>query len=346
VTAARDALRFLVVGCGSIGSRHAANLVALGARHLALADLDVERARRLAERVGAAAVGGDLARLLGDVRPHAVFVCTPPSSHLAVAAAALDHGAHVFCEKPLAPDLAGVDALLAKAAARGRHLMMGMCYRYHPGPQRLRAQLGAGVIGRVLGVQMWAGHYLPDWHPWADYRREYSAQRALGGGVLLDSIHSLDTLRWVFGEPVEVMGMLGTVSDLEIDTEDVAAALVRLPEGTIVEVHVDYLQRHAESRVEVIGAEGSLVLAGGALRWRRAGETAWTEEPVGGAVNDMYLAELAEFLDCLESGRAPAVDGAEGRATLALAVAIRESAATGRLVRTAPPLAVRLAEAG
>jgi predicted dehydrogenase len=277
-----------------------------------------------------------------------VLVCTPPTSHLAVATRALEAGAHVFCEKPLAPALAGVDALLARAAARGRFVMMGMCYRFHAGLQRVRERLAAGAVGRVLGAQVWGGHWLPDWHPQADYRREYSARRELGGGVLLDSIHAFDTVRWLFGEPVEAVGMLAKVSDLEIDTEDVASAILRLECGALVEVHVDYLQRHGQHRWAVIGSEGTLEwdFHRQAIRCRRAGEAAWAEEAVPAEVNAMYVAELREFLDCVASGRCPAPDGVEGRATLAVAVAVRESAATGRLVELPGTPAPRRARAG
>jgi predicted dehydrogenase len=328
----------VVVGCGSIGGRHARNLRALGVRDVALCDLDGARAARLAREVEGAVTSDDLASLLERHRPHAALVCTPPSSHLAVARQAVEGGAHVFCEKPLATDLEGVDALLDLAERRGRFFMMGMCYRFHPGLRRLQQRLARGTVGRLLGAQLWSGQYLPDWHPWADYRTEYSARRALGGGVLLDSIHSFDTLRWVLGEPVEVIGMRARVSDLEIDTEDLAAAVLRLDGGAVVEVHVDYLQRHAESRFEVIGSEGNLVwdFAARAVRWRCAGRAEWTAETIAFEANEMYVAELAEFLDCVARGRRPALDGAEGRATLALAVAVRESADTGRLVRLGP----------
>jgi predicted dehydrogenase len=340
-----NALRVAVVGCGSIGSRHARNLRTLGIADLALCDLDRPRAAALGDELGVTRVDDDLGALLGAQRPDAVMVCTPPSSHLAVARAALGAGAHVFCEKPLAPSLDGVDDLLGRCAGAKRFLMMGMCYRFHPGLARVRARLAAGVVGRPLVVQMWAGHYLPDWHPRSDYRREYSAQRRLGGGVLLDSIHSFDTLRWLFGEAREVTGLLGKVSDLQIDTEDVAAALLRLESGVIAELHVDYLQRHAQSRLEVVATAGNLVLEGPCVRWRRAGEEAWTEERFALAPNDMYVAELAEFLECVAAGRPPALDGAEGRATLALALAVRESAEQGRLVRLATA-AERRAEVG
>jgi len=137
----------------------------------------------------------------------------------------------------------------------------------------------------------------------------------------------------LLGEPVEVTGMLAKVSDLEIDTEDLAAAIVRLEDGTVAEVHVDYLQRHAQARIEVIGSEGAIVWDATGVGWRRAGDTDWTVERVPFDVNEMYVAELSEFADCLATGRRPALDGAEGRTTLALALAVRRSAELGTHVR-------------
>jgi predicted dehydrogenase len=328
-------LRLAVVGCGSIGSRHAKNLRALGAPSIALCDLDRERAVRLGSEVGARLATDDFAALVATYKPNGVIVCTPPASHLEVAVRAIQGGAHVLCEKPLAPDMRNVDAFLAIAAREQRFVMMAMCYRFHPALRRIHFRLASGTIGRVLAAHLWAGHWLPDWHPWADYRTEYSARRALGGGVLLDSIHSFDTVRWLLGEPVEAVGMLGKVSDLEIDTEDVAAAILRLESGAVVEIHVDYLQRHAQSRLEIVGSEGTLAFDGTTIRIRRAGEAAWTEETVPFVVNEMYMAELAEFVDCLGAGRRPSLDGAEGRATLAVACAVRESAERGRRVEIA-----------
>jgi predicted dehydrogenase len=117
--------------------------------------------------------------------------------------------------------------------------------------------------------------------------------------------------------------------------------VLRLASGAIVEVHVDYLQRHAQSRFEVVGTDGSLVWERGVVRRRRAGDADWTEEPIACDPNQVYVDELREFLACIDAGRAPALDGAEGRATLALALAVRESAERGRLVRLGAPSRAR-----
>lgn len=329
-----DRLRFAVIGCGSIGSRHAQNLRALGAPDLALCDSDRARAVQLASALDAQVATDDLDALLVGYRPNAVLVCTPPGTHLAVAMRALEAGAHVLCEEPLAPTLDGVDELLDLAERQQRFIMMGMCHRFHGGLRRLQQRIAGGTVGRLLGAQMWTGHYLPDRHPSADYRAGSSAEGRLEDGVLLDGIHALDTLRWALGEPVDVLGMLGKVSDLDINAEDLAAAILRLENGAIVEVHVDHLQRHAVSRCEVIGSEGNLVWDSSrqAVRWRRSDDVGWSEERVSVDTNEMYVAELCEFIDCVASGRRPALDGAEGRATLALASAVRTAAETKRLI--------------
>lgn len=326
-----------VVGCGSIGSRHARNLRTLGVERLALVDSDRERAATLATAVDAEVVGTNLAEVVRRFHPDAVLVCTPPSSHLAVALEAIAAGAHVFCEKPLAPDLTGVEHLLGEAAAARRFVMMGMCYRFHPALEQVSVRLAGGEIGPVLGGALRVGQYLPAWHPWADYRTEYSARRALGGGVLLDCIHALDIARWLFGEFTEVTAMLGRVSTLEIDTEDVVAAVLRRADGVLVEIHLDYLQREPTNRVEVIGSEGSLRWDFHARRLRtyRVPPGGATDESIDVEPNAMYEAELRAFLDCLATGRRPIVDGAEGARTLALAMAVREAAETGRHVSLA-----------
>ena len=327
-------LRFAVVGCGSVGSRHARNLRALGAPELALCDLDHARAVQLGSALETEIATDDLDALLSGYRPTAVLVCTPPGTHLEVATRALEAGAHVFCEEPLAPSLDGVDELLDLAERQQRFIMMGMCHRFHGGLRRLQQRVAGGTVGRLLGAQLWMGHYLPDRHPSADYRSGSSTEGRLADGVLLDGIHALDTLRWALGEPVDVLGMLGKVSDLAVDAEDLAAAILRLENGAIVEVHVDHLQRHAVSRCEVIGSEGNLAWDSTtqSVRWRRSDDTGWNEERVPVDANEMYVAELCEFVDCVASGRRPALDGAEGRASLALASAVRTAAESRRLI--------------
>ena len=319
-------LRLLIIGAGSIGTRHLVNAQALGVVRIAVCDVAARRRRAAATR------GVQTFRSLGTAlrasEYDAALVCTPSAMHLRHARAAAAAGADLFLEKPLSHTGTGVPQLLAFCHARGRRVMMGMCYRFHPGLVRMRRLLESGLIGRLYAAQFSAGHYLPDWHPWADYRREYSARRDLGGGVLLDSIHSLDTVRWFFGEAAEVHSTVARLSDLEIDTEDYVACIMRLKNGMVVELHEDYLQRAKRSRLAVIGSEGTLEWEGGedSFRVYTACTGRWRRFRYRFAVNDMYRAELRHFLRCIVRRETPTPDGEDGWRTLQLALRVRLAA--------------------
>ena len=118
--------------------------------------------------------------------------------------------------------------------------MVGYNLRFHPGLERLRELVKQHAIGKVVSARAEVGEYLPDWHPWEDYRRGYSARRDLGGGPVLTFSHELDALCWLLGAPSRVMGMATHASSLEIDTEDVAELVLQFADGPLASVHVDF----------------------------------------------------------------------------------------------------------
>src|SRR5215813_3907127 len=97
----------------------------------------------------------------------------------------------------------------------------------------LNSLLAERAIGKVIASRVKVGQYLPDWHPWGNYRQSYSAQGELGGGANLDAIHEIDYVRWLLGE------VAGKLSQLQIDTEDVAEILLRFENGAVGEIHLD-----------------------------------------------------------------------------------------------------------
>ena len=321
-------MRFVVLGAGSIGRRHLKNLRLLGHELLAF-DTD---AARLAE-VGAVQGVETLASLeeAAARKADGVLVCTPPASHLTLARRALAWGAHLFVEKPLAPDVAGVAEFLAEVAARGCRLLVGCNLRFFGPLRRVKALVDEGRIGRVLSVRAQCGFYLPFWKPGTDYRQTYRAHDAEGGGILLDAIHELDYLRWIFGPVHEVFCTTGRLSRLAIDVEDFAEISLRFDSGAIAQLHLDYLQRSYRRDCEVIGEEGVIVwnytdrsvtlFTGEPDRWQGFGE------PIDADHNEMFVEEMRHFLRCLEGREAPEVDGPEALAALELVDAAKRSAA-------------------
>lgn len=245
--------RILVVGCGSIGGRHAANAGRLA--EVAVYDPDTGAARSVGTETGAR-VFGDLASAY-TWKPDGVVVATPHATHVDVALQALQQGAHVLIEKPLTNRVEQVSPLreaLARAPG-GAWVVSNM--RYHPGVSTIRKHLGR--VGRPIFTRAVYGNHLPSMRPGADYRRLYCASRAAGGGVILDAIHELDYLSWMFGPIEDAVGTAATLGELEIDVEDYASLTCTHRGGVRSHVHLDYLRQWKRRGCEVVGDAGTLV---------------------------------------------------------------------------------------
>jgi predicted dehydrogenase len=327
-------MRALVVGLGSIGRRHARNWAALN-----LGPLSVFR------RTGAppgAALGVE-ARAFTDLddalneQPDVVFITNPTSLHLETACRALDANAHVLVEKPLGHALDGVADVLEQAAQRTRQLMVGYNLRFHPGLARIRQLVSQKAIGKVVSARAEMGEYLPDWHPGEDYRHGYSARRDLGGGPVLTFSHELDALCWILGAPSQVMGTAAHASSLEIDTEDVAELILQFKTGPLASVHVDFARRPPRRSLEIVGEDGVVRWEyddGRVLHYTPATRQ-WRVEELDRRFerNDMYLAELRHFVSCVRGEiERPLIDGPQGAAVLAIALAGLRSSATGQAI--------------
>ena len=191
--------RILVVGCGSIGRRHARVLREISASNLAVCD-PVEAMRCAVQRdLGIVEGYAKYEEALRD-RFEAVFVCTPPALHVPQARLALEAGCDVFVEKPLSDRLEGVDELLNLAERKQRLLMVGLCMRFHGGLMRVKQLLDSGTIGRLVALRSVLGVYLPDLRPGVDYRNTYIAQP--WGGVTLDYLHEIDMAQWMVGTQI------------------------------------------------------------------------------------------------------------------------------------------------
>jgi len=264
--------------------------------------------------------------------PEAIFICNPSSQHMPVALAAARAGCHLFIEKPLSHDLEGIAELRRILAEKQRIAMVGFNLRFHPGLQAVKALLAEGAIGRVTSARVQVGQWLPDWHPDEDYRRNYSARRDLGGGVILDLIHELDYICWLMGPVARVGCMAGTLSSLEIETEDTAEILLQFSAGAIGCVHVDYVQRVGSRTCSLIGEEGTieLDLIAAQLRVWRTASGAWETTRFEFDRNDMYLNEVRHFLTAMRTGEG--VDADVGEAVMRVAMAAHQSARSGGFV--------------
>ena len=218
--------------------------------------------------------------------------------------------------------------------------MVGYQLRFHPGLRRLAVVVASGELGNLLAVRATIGEHLANWHRYEDYRRMYAARSDLGGGVVLSQIHEFDYLYSLFGAPERVFALGGQWSELEIDVEDAASSLLQFTYGgrpLPVQLQQDYLQRPVSRRCEVIGDRGEAELDFAALTLTVHRETgqAELESFEGFDRNEMFLDELRHFFACVEKRERPIVDLDEGRQSLRMALAVKESIASGSIVELA-----------
>lgn len=244
-------MRVLFEGLGSIGQRHARLIRELYPQMDIIAHRSSDRPSGIEGITEVREVDSAL-----ETDPDIAFVTNPTFRHVDTALRCARAGCHLFIEKPLSDSLDGVDELLSEVDRRDLITYMGCNLRFHPAIRSVREAIQGGESGDIYSYRIHAGSYLPDWRPDRDYRDTYSARASEGGGVVLDLVHELDYARWLFGPVESVTAVLGSVSSLEIDAEDVAEIVFRHSDGTIGSIHLDYYRREERRTIEITGSRG------------------------------------------------------------------------------------------
>lgn len=321
--------RVVVVGAGSIGQRHLRNLARMGVAVAAL--------RSYRGTAGALPAVPTLTTwgAVREFHPDAVVIATPTALHADTAIQAAEDGYHLLVEKPLAHTLSHARAIQQAVTDAGTVGLVGYHFRHHPTLQQVRAWVREGAIGTPIHARAHWGEYLPGWHPGEDTQTSYSARRDLGGGVVLTLSHTLDYLRWILGEPVEVSAFTTRATTYTVDVEDVAHVSLRLATGGIATVTLDYAERSPRHELHIVGLEGSITWdarSGVARREPAGGSPEVVALPAGFDRNDLFVAELEHFAACVAGHATPTCTVADGVAAVAIAEAALRSSAWGRVV--------------
>ncbi len=342
-------MKILMVGLGGIGQRHVRNLRTLMGSEIEILafrfrnnsqvltdQLRIEEGSSLEEKY-AIRVYADLDQALAQ-KPEAVFVCNPSSLHVPIALRAAQAGCHLFVEKPLSHNFEQVEELINLVESRNIKAVVGYQMRFHPCLQRLYALIQERSIGRMLTVRAEVGEYLPGWHTYEDYRQMYASKQELGGGVILSQIHELDYHYWLFGLPRRVFALGGQMSSLDVDVEDTVEILMEcVMDGRCVpvSVHQDYVQRPPSRACQIIGDAGKILVDLRALTvdvFDSLGNQVESTSYEGFQRNQLFLDELKYFLECLQGKQTPLVEIRAGAQSLRMALAAKESLATGKVI--------------
>lgn len=326
-------MKILVVGLGSIGTRHLNNLHTLGVE-----ELSVYRSRNLPPP---AEVGNDQVKFHNNYEealssgPDAVVIANPTAFHVEFAKKALEAGCHVYMEKPVSHNLEGIAELTELAGKQDKVVMVGCQLRFHPNLEAVREWVRDGLTGRIFSVNVDMGEYLPGWHPWEDYRQSYSAKADMGGGVILTLIHELDYIFWIFGPVKSVYAIGGQLTPLEMDAEDTALISLLTKQGVPVLLRMDYWRNPPVRKMNIVCENGEVdwdyytgeatLTNGGNIIKRSSLPGAWDR-------NNLFMAAMKDFLNSVREQSMPRIPLAEGITVLEIALAAKRSMTEEKII--------------
>ncbi len=325
-----------VIGAGRIGRVHAENLVyRIPEAHLvAIADVFVEAAKSAAAELGVPAAYQDHRRILDDAGIDAVLVCSSTDTHARFIEEAAQAGKQIFCEKPIALDLAQIDQALEAVEQAGVKLQIGFNRRFDPNFARVREVVAAGEIGAPHILRITSRDPAP---PPIEYVK-------VSGGIYLDmAIHDFDMARFLIDSEVEeIYAAGGVLVDPEIGKAgDIDTTVVTLHFANGALGVIDNSRQAVygyDQRVEVFGSAGCVsadnnypntAIISDARRVHRDLPLNFFME----RYTESYVAEMRAFVRCVVDDTAPPVSGHDGRVPVVMGYAAKKSLAEGRPVK-------------
>jgi predicted dehydrogenase len=315
-------MKILFTGLGSIGKRHARLL----REHPQEFDL-------LAYRSGSTTKEAfdeieeycDLNEALAS-KPDVAFITNPTHRHVDTAIQCAQRDCHLFIEKPLSHTLEGVNKLIDEVNERDLITLMGCQLRFDPVLRKTRELLQSEQFGEVLSFRVTAGSYLPDWRPDQDYRQSYSADPKKGGGVVLDLIHEIDYIYWLFDYPIRVLSEIKYTDTLEIESEAIAEAIVTMEDDILGSIHLDYCRREPQRQFDIVCERGSITADLESKELITESSSSTTREPFEYDRDERFQSQLEYFLEHVNNGISCENDVREGKEVLKFALQIKTGA--------------------
>jgi UDP-N-acetyl-2-amino-2-deoxyglucuronate dehydrogenase len=330
-------VRFSIVGCGSIARKHAESITSLPEAEL-YSVCDIDPMKTMEFQKYDCKQFPDYEEMLRDENIDVVNICTPSGLHAPLAILAARAGKHVIVEKPMALTLSDADAIINACKENGVKLAVVHPNRFRPALVELKKAMDDNRFGRISHINAtvrWNRNQA--YYDQADWR----GTKGMDGGVLMNqAIHNLDLLLWLGGEVQAVQSFTATRLR-DIETEDVAAAIVRFHSGAlgIIEAATTIYPRNYEESISIFGETGSVVISGPTANWIKH----WCFESLSKEETDEVIRKIdnhpfgqnghsqiiEDMIYAISENRDPIISGEDGRRAIELVLAIQEAGRAG-----------------
>jgi len=322
-------MKFLILGCGSIGERHITNILNKFPQY----EIDVfdENIKRIEQIISKFNVNVTEENAI-DSKYDCVFVCTPPISHIPLAIRAMKAGSNVFVEKPLSTNINGINELKKLSIEKNKHVFVGFNFRFNKGIKTIKEIIKESKLGKPLHISSYFGQFLPDWRPNQDYSLAYTANQKLGGGIVHDGSHEIDYLVWLFDNPRSLKAGYGYIDSLKVNTEAIADILLKFDNNILGRIHLDFIRREYKRSLEILCENGIVQwsLSKNNIKIFESENKFWKKIDLNESINDMYVNEIKHIIECIKNNvKSEIIDLENGINTLKLSIAIHDSEKSG-----------------
>lgn len=326
-------VRIGIAGLGRLGMTHARNIAhhTVGAELTALCRREEQALQAAGEELGVADLYTDFDDMLQRADMDAVAIVTASDQHAQQAVRALKAGKHVFCEKPMGISISECRQVEQAALARPDLVfLLGFMRRFDPSYAYAREQIDAGLIGEPYLVKGFGADPMSTIQGCIEYGGKGS------GGLFMDlGIHDMDLIRWFLGEdPIGVFAQGGSfkypVFAQRGDAEAGIASYV-FSSGKMATLHAGRAAAHGyHVETEIVGTEGSIRISpvprkNHAVLYLQQGVVTECHENFPQRFEEAYRLELQAFVDCIRSGRPPALTATDGRKAVQMAQTTTQS---------------------
>ena len=247
-------MKILICGIGSIGSRHAKNLIKLG-----YSDILLNTSRKILDpQLKKLKIYKSLKKALLE-KPNLALICNETYLHEDSAIECLKNNVNIFIEKPIGFNKRKLKILYNLINKKKKiNNMVGYMMRFHPAISRIKKLLKKKEIGEIFHFSTYWGEYLPNWHKNENYKNSYAAIKTKGGGVSLTLSHDLDLACHLFGKIKKIELFKNKINTLKIKAESAVDFFVVFKKNISGLIHLDYLQKKPDRTITIIGTEGKI----------------------------------------------------------------------------------------